>query len=118
MSLREVNRRRYDRERQDRPERLWYKSPKWFRIRRNQLKAEPSCRMHREEFGQLVPATIVDHVNPHRGNWLAFWGGPFQSLCKPCHDRHKQADEGRGFSSATGPDGWPTDSRHPMNREP
>jgi 5-methylcytosine-specific restriction enzyme A len=29
-----------------------------------------------------MPATICDHVEPHRGDVNKFWLGPFMSLCK------------------------------------
>lgn len=117
MSERQVNRRRYDQERRDAaPWRAWYKAPAWRRIRRNQFKAEPNCRFC-AELGRIRAATIVDHVRPHRGNWLAFWAGPFQSLCKDCHDGRKQREERDGFSRRVGEDGWPSDPLHPFNEE-
>jgi 5-methylcytosine-specific restriction endonuclease McrA len=36
---------------------------------------------------------VCDHVEPHRGDARRFWAGPFQTLCKPCHDSAKQAAE-------------------------
>jgi hypothetical protein len=39
-----------------------------------------------------------------------------QTLCPPCHDKHKQSVERIGFSKAIGCDGWPTDPLHPSNR--
>jgi hypothetical protein len=36
---------------------------------------------------------VCDHVEPHRGNVEKFWAGPFQTLCKPCHDGQKQKEE-------------------------
>lgn len=110
------NRRKYDEARRIlEPWRKWYKLPTWYRIRRNQLKAEPHCRMCKAEGRGLVVATVCDHVEPHRGIWAAFFGGPFQSLCVKCHDRHKQRDERAGFSHAVGEDGWPVDQAHPSN---
>jgi 5-methylcytosine-specific restriction protein A len=45
--------------------------------------------------GRLVPATVVDHVVPHRGNQRLFWDpANWAALCKPCHDA-KTAREGR-----------------------
>nr|WP_245581848.1 hypothetical protein [Phyllobacterium phragmitis] len=38
---------------------------------------------------------VCDHVTPHRGDEELFWSGPFQTLCKPCHDRDKQRMERR-----------------------
>jgi 5-methylcytosine-specific restriction protein A len=53
--------------------------------------------------GRLVPATVVDHVVPHRGDPALFWDERnWQSLCKPCHDA-KTAREGRwGWVRAPG----------------
>lgn len=49
-------------------------------------------------------ATVCDHVRPHRGDPVLFWGGPFQSLCKAHHDRDKQrAERGQGEDE----EGWP-----------
>jgi 5-methylcytosine-specific restriction endonuclease McrA len=36
---------------------------------------------------------VCDHVQPHRGDVHRFWSGPFQTLCKPCHDSAKQREE-------------------------
>lgn len=47
------------------------------------------CRRIEGDTSQLV----CDHVEPHRGNVEKFWLGPFQALCKPCHDGQKQKEE-------------------------
>lgn len=93
----------------------WYKLSRWRQLRADQLRAEPFCRMCRHQ-GRRMIATVCDHVEPHKGNEVKFWNGPFQSLCKSHHDATKQAEEHRGFSTATGLDGWPIDPRHPANR--
>lgn len=80
-----------------------------------QLKAEPLCRMCRLQ-GRYTSATVADHVDKHDGDAVKFWQGPLQSLCDTHHDATKQAEEHRGFSTATGADGWPMDPRHPANR--
>lgn len=66
--------------------------------------------------GKLTRATVVHHVNQHRGDPVLFYNGPFQSLCKPHHDSDAQQEERRGYSLAIGNDGWPTDPNHPANR--
>lgn len=93
----------------------WYKLARWVKLRKAQLQAEPICRYCRQQ-GRRTPATVCDHVERHNGNPDKFWNGPFQSLCKTHHDATKQAEEHRGFSTASGLDGWPIDPRHPANR--
>ena len=57
--------------------------------------------------GVVTPATICDHIVPHKRDQERFWSGPFQSLCKPHHDSTKQRQErGRG-SQPVDLDGWP-----------
>lgn len=68
------------------------------------------------EAGVKTRAAIVDHVERHRGDRARFFGGPFQSLCKPCHDRAKQQQEKLGYSTKIGADGLPVDPLHPFNR--
>ena len=39
---------------------------------------------------------VGDHKVPHKGDPDLFWDRDnVQCLCKPCHDRHKQAQEAR-----------------------
>jgi len=34
------------------------------------------------------PANVVDHIDPHRGDYDKFWNvDNWQPLCKRCHDR-------------------------------
>ncbi|MGM9590559.1 MAG: HNH endonuclease signature motif containing protein, partial [Faecousia sp.] len=38
--------------------------------------------------GRLTPATVVDHIIPHRGDRKLFWDeSNWQPLCKDCHNR-------------------------------
>jgi 5-methylcytosine-specific restriction protein A len=49
--------------------------------------------------GRLTPATVVDHITPHKGNRELFWDeSNWQALCKSCHDR-KTAKEDGGFGN-------------------
>lgn len=93
----------------------WYSLARWRKLRKHQLSIEPFCRMCRLQ-GRRTAATVCDHVERHNGDPEKFWGGPFQSLCEPHHNATKQAEEHRGFSTATGADGWPIDPAHPANR--
>ncbi|WP_343039067.1 HNH endonuclease signature motif containing protein [Propylenella binzhouense] len=63
---------------------------KWQRERAAYLAAHPTC----ERCG--APATVVDHITPHRGDMKLFWRrSNWQPLCTPCHSRAKQAQEKR-----------------------
>jgi hypothetical protein len=65
--------------------------------------------------GKVVPAEIVDHIIPHKGDINLFWLGKLQSLCATCHSSTKQQLEEHGFASDIGRDGFPTDPNHPFN---
>ena len=53
--------------------------------------------------GRLTPATVVDHIEPHRGDLTAFWQGALQSLCGTCHSSTKQRLEaGKGIGCDAG----------------
>jgi 5-methylcytosine-specific restriction endonuclease McrA len=93
----------------------FYKTARWRRLRRLQLKAEPLCKFCLER-GIPTVANVVDHVEPHRGDWNAFVLGKLQSLCEPCHKSAKRQIELRGYRSDIGLDGYPTDPNHPANR--
>ena len=72
---------------------------KWQKARDSYLKAHPLCVMHMER-GEYAAATVVDHIIPHKGDQHLFWSqGNWQSLCKPCHDIHKQRQERAAMSS-------------------
>lgn len=110
--------RRHDAKRRyDRPWRKWYDSPSWRAIREAQLTQHPLCAWHLKRTpAEFVTATVVHHVEPHRGDEVKFYNGPFESLCKSCHDGEAQQQERRGYSLAIGADGWPLDPKHPANR--
>jgi 5-methylcytosine-specific restriction protein A len=68
--------------------------PRWRRARAAYLRRHPLC-VSCAAAGRLEPATVVDHVVPHRGDAILFWDrANWQSMCKPCHDA-KTAREGR-----------------------
>jgi 5-methylcytosine-specific restriction enzyme A len=94
-----------------------YGSAHWQRLRALQLKQHPLCRFCLEGRGAVVPASIADHVEPHRGDPNKFFLGELQSLCKPCHDTRKKFLELNGYDPIVGLDGWPLDGRHPCYRK-
>lgn len=64
--------------------------PEWERARAEYLAAYPSCR----RCGQ--PATVVDHIKPHKGDQVLFWDRRnWQALCAHCHNAAKQREERR-----------------------
>lgn len=99
----------------DRGHREWYQLERWRRRARLQKRLQPLCCMCAAN-GLAVPATIADHIEPHRGDWNKFMLGELQSLCSSCHSSRKQAFEKRGYFPDVGDDGWPIDPRHPANR--
>ena len=54
----------------------------WNKARRLFLLDNPLCTRC-FELGRIVAATVVDHIEPHRGDRLKFWDrGNWQALCK------------------------------------
>ncbi|HWA18970.1 MAG TPA: HNH endonuclease [Devosia sp.] len=99
-----------------RPWRGWYSTSEWQAIRAERLTIEPHCRMCAAE-GRRTRATVADHIRPHRGNRTLFFDlRNTQSLCAPHHDRDKQREELRGYSTKIDANGFPADPRHPFNR--
>lgn len=98
---------RRDRTRNDRtPWRRWYGLAQWARIKDHFRATCPERALICQaiENGQKCghPATDIDHVQPHKGDWLLFCGGPgysnLQGLCKSHHSK-KTASEDGGFSN-------------------
>lgn len=60
---------------------------KWKKASKAYLQSHPLCVMCMEE-GRCTKATVVDHIQPHRGDQKLFWDrSNWRSLCKPCHDK-------------------------------
>jgi 5-methylcytosine-specific restriction endonuclease McrA len=90
-----------------------YKTAAWLRIRALRLAEEPLCRFC-AKLDRTVPATIVDHITPHRGDRdLAFDYDNTQSLCETCHNKFKQIQEKGGVLPGCDADGYPIDPAHP-----
>lgn len=64
----------------------WYCLKAWKTRRLNHLAKQPLC-VECERHGVMTPATDVDHVDDHKGDWMAFIAGRLQGLCKACHGR-------------------------------
>lgn len=86
---------------------------RWRQYREGFLAAHPLCIMCEKE-GKVTAATVVDHIEDHKGNEVLFWDpANHQPLCKPHHDGDKQSETHKGFSVRVGDDGYPIDQRHP-----
>src|SRR4249920_316872 len=85
-----------------------YRKAKWLRLAAHQLETHPLCVKCLSR-GQFTPATVADHVTPHKGNINLFWLGELQSLCAHCHNRFKTIEELCGYTTDIDHDGWPTD---------
>ena len=65
---------------------------RWNRARAVFLSEHPLCR-ECERQGVLTPATVVDHIQPHRGDYALFWDQEnWQPLCATCHGRKTIAE--------------------------
>ena len=83
--------------------RRWYNSGRWRSVptglrwrclERDLFTCQwPGCGRIEADTAKLV----ADHVVPHRGDERLFFDlGNLQTLCKPCHDTHKQRVEQAG----------------------
>ena len=82
---------------------------KWQKARETYLNRPENvlCKKCLER-DRVEPATVVDHVIPHKGDVKLFWDSKnWQPLCKPCHDGAKQAEENGSRRVQIGLDGWP-----------
>ena len=85
---------RYDQRRGSSTERGY--DGRWRKARETYLRRNPLCVICEKET-RLTPATVVDHIIPHRGNQELFWDttNNWQALCKRCHDIKTATEDGR-----------------------
>lgn len=68
-------------------------SHRWQKARKLFLVSQPLC-VECERAGKLTPATVVDHIRPHRGDQALFWDEKnWQPLCKRCHDQKTRLED-------------------------
>jgi 5-methylcytosine-specific restriction protein A len=83
-------RREYDK---TRPYKHLYNSARWQYLRKKILFVNPLC-VECEKQGIATPATIADHIRPHKGNINLFFDPlNLQGLCKRCHDTKTSREE-------------------------
>ena len=84
---------RVDAQRPSRTERGY--DSRWAKARKGFLAKHTLCSSCR------APATVVDHIRPHRGDWSLFWDrSNWQPLCASCHSRKTAEQDGRWGSFA------------------
>ncbi len=77
---------------------------RWRRARAHYLRDHPLCCCCKAN-GRIVASSVVDHIEPHRGDMVMFWKpSNWQALCKACHDGVKatierMVDAGKGTSA-------------------
>ena len=65
----------------------FYKTKQWRRLRAVQLRKAPLCEgCLKKRPKRLILANICDHLKPDWENFKQFLSGPFQSLCRQCHN--------------------------------
>ena len=73
---------------------------KWAKARAAFLASHPVCQCPEcTSSGQPLPADVVDHIIPHRGDPKLFWDTKnWQAMNHVCHNR-KTAKENGGFGN-------------------
>jgi 5-methylcytosine-specific restriction protein A len=96
-----LNRKQYDDRRGSAASRGY--GARWQKARAVFLSHNPLCA-ECERQGVLMPATVVDHIKPHRGDQEQFWDASnWGPLCKRCHDiKTVKEDGGFGRSPPSG----------------
>lgn len=76
---------------------------RWDQARAGFLASHPRCVMVNAEGKRCgQPASVVDHIIPHRGDRYMFWlKSNWQPLCTHCHASRKQSLEARGASQTS-----------------
>lgn len=78
-----------------RPFKYLYNTSRWRKARKLFLQDHPLCEECKRN-GVVKSATVVDHIEPHKGNGELFWNqSNWQALCKECHDRKTAKEDGR-----------------------
>lgn len=81
----------------------------WRRARDAFLKQHPLCQYCQED-GRVEPATVVNHITPHKGDQTLFWDqANWQAVCKLHHDSTIAREEGRGVRIGGDQSGQPLD---------
>lgn len=69
----------------------------WQKARASFLREHPLCECPDCQAGALrvTPATVVDHIVPHRGDQKLFWDSTnWQAMSAECHNRKTAREDG------------------------
>lgn len=68
---------------------------RWEQARATFLAEHPLCAEHDRQGQPLTPATVVDHVRPHKGNERRFWDSEnnWEATCATCHNRKTMCEQ-------------------------
>jgi 5-methylcytosine-specific restriction protein A len=85
----------------------WYSLAIWARVKAGFRSKFPEraviCQAKDDDGTQCrKPASEIDHIRPHRGDWFLFLGGVnYENLQGLCHEHHSQktAAEDGGFGN-------------------
>lgn len=71
---------------------------KWRAASKEFLAAHPYCECDTcLRLGRLLPASVVHHMIPHRGDMQLFWDqANWRAMSKRCHDRHTSSTKRGG----------------------
>lgn len=80
-----AQKKQYDRQRGSSAKRGYGR--KWQNYRKIYLAEHPLC-MRCKKKGRIMPAIVVDHIKPHKGDCNLFWQiSNHQALCVRCHNK-------------------------------
>ena len=90
---------------------------RWQKARVTFLRSNPLCVICNQG-GKTTPATVVDHITPHKGDQDLFWDSQnnWQALCTNCHNSYKKRLEMSGKVIGCTSSGEPLDRNHPWNK--
>ncbi len=67
----------------------------WQEYRKRYLRDHRWCVCDECKKGKALPANVVDHIEPHKGNKRLFWARwNHQAMNKMCHDRKTVEKDG------------------------
>jgi len=83
---------------------------RWRKLRAWHLMQHPLCVLC-AQLGRTTAGNTVDHIKPHSGPDDPLLWDPtnLQTLCRPCHSRHKQSADRRGVMRGCDANGEPLD---------